>query len=282
MLVNTHIVRGRGGTVVSFTNSFHGRTLATIATGKKQYQKGFEPIPSGFINVPFNDMEALRAVVNHDTAAILIEPIQGEGGINVADQQFLKELRALCDQEEIALIFDEVQCGVGRTGYWFAKDYFQVEPDIMTLAKGLGGGVPIGAILSNEKVSSAIEFGDHGTTYGGNPLVCAVSLATLEVIEKEGLLEKVKQNHIWFVNQLRALNEASIKEIRGLGLMIGIEFEFETKPIVLEMLKLGVIANATSNNVLRLVPPLIINKEELKQVLEVMQKAIVQVKAVAE
>ncbi len=262
--------RNRGGTIISFHNSFHGRTMATIATGQKKYQEGFDPIPTGFRHVPFNDLEAVKEAIDHETAAILIEPIQGEGGINVADQEFLKALRALCDQHDIVLIFDEVQCGIGRTGHWFAKDYFGVQPDIMTLAKGLGGGVPIGAILSNEKVSSAINFGDHGTTFGGNPLVCAASLATLEVIGEEHLLEHARDMGQWLKGQIEALNEPSIKEIRGTGLMLGIVFDMETKPLVLEMMKHGVIANATAGNVLRLVPPLIITKKELSTILDVM------------
>ncbi len=262
--------RNRGGTIISFHNSFHGRTMATIATGQKKYQEGFDPIPTGFRHVPFNDLEAVKEAIDQETAAILIEPIQGEGGINVADQEFLKALRALCDQHDIVLIFDEVQCGIGRTGHWFAKDYFGVQPDIMTLAKGLGGGVPIGAILSNEKVSSAINFGDHGTTFGGNPLVCAASLATLEVIGEEHLLEHARDMGQWLKGQIEALNEPSIKEIRGTGLMLGIVFDMETKPLVLEMMKHGVIANATAGNVLRLVPPLIITKKELSTILDVM------------
>lgn len=264
----------RGGHIISFENSFHGRTLATLATGKASTHKGYEPVPAGFSQLPFNDLEAVKAAVNKQTAAIVIEPIQGEGGIHMAEKAFLKALRALCDEHNIVLLFDEVQCGIGRSGYWFAKDYFGVQPDIMTLAKGLGGGVPIGAILSNEKVSKAIHFGDHGTTFGGNPLVCAASLATLDAIENENLLETVRQNGAWLINELHKLNEPSIKEIRGLGLMIGVEFDFETKPLVLEMLRLGVIANATATNVLRLVPPLIISKKQLSTVLQVLTQSI--------
>ncbi len=269
---------GRGGTIISFRNSFHGRTLATIATGQKKYQNGFEPIPAGFRQVEFNNMDAVLEEVGEDTAAIVIEPIQGEGGINVADREFLHGLRALCDEHNIVLIFDEVQCGVGRTGHWFAKDYFGVQPDIMTLAKGLGGGVPIGAILSNEKVSQAMEHGDHGTTFGGNPLVCATALATLSVIEEEGLLEKANENGKWLKEQILGMNEPSIQEVRGVGLMVGIAFEFETKPLVLDMLEHGVIANATAGNILRLVPPLIITREELSIALNTMKESLKNIK----
>jgi acetylornithine/N-succinyldiaminopimelate aminotransferase len=265
---------GRGGTVMSFHGSFHGRTLATIAIGKKQMQQGFEPIPQGFTQVLFNDIAAVKAATTQEVGAIIIEPIQGEGGVNVADKQFMKDLRAFCDKERIVLIFDEIQCGVGRTGTWFAKDQFGVEPDIMTLAKALGGGVPIGAILSNEKVSSAIEFGDHGTTFGGNPLVCAASLAVLEVIEEENLLNAATTKGNWLKAQFVVLNEPSIKDIRGMGLMLGIEFEFETKPLVAEMMNRGVLANATAGNVLRLVPPLNITNEDLEQVMNVVKHSL--------
>jgi acetylornithine/N-succinyldiaminopimelate aminotransferase len=269
---------GRGGEIISFDGSFHGRTLATIATGKAKMQKGFEPIPLGFKKVPFNDIDAVKQAVSNETAAILIEPIQGEGGINVADASFLKNLRTYCDEQNIVLIFDEIQCGVGRTGKMFAKDHYGVQPDIMTLAKALGGGVPIGAILSNEKVSSAMEFGDHGTTFGGNPLVCAASLAVLETIELENLLEESEKKGQWLRREIEKLNIPNIKEIRGKGLMLGIEFDFETKPLVAKMLEKGVLANATANNVLRLVPPLNITMTDLKRVVEVIYESIIEMK----
>lgn len=265
---------GRGGTVMSFHGSFHGRTLATIATGKKQMQQGFGPIPQGFIQVPFNDMDAVKAATTQEVGAIIIEPIQGEGGIHVADKQFLKDLRTFCDEQKIVLIFDEIQSGVGRTGTWFAKDQFDVQPDIMTLAKALGGGVPIGAILSNEKVSAAIAFGDHGTTFGGNPLVCAASLAVIEVMEEEQLLEAATQKGAWLKEQFAALNHPAITDIRGMGLMLGIEFNFETRPLVAGLLNRGVLANATADNVLRLVPPLNITQEDLQQVMKVVKESL--------
>lgn len=269
---------GRGGNIISFENSFHGRTLATIASGKKAYQKGFEPIPQGFLQVPFNDTEALKKAVDNNTAAIIIEPIQGEGGVNVADKTFLSALRTFCDDQNIVLIFDEIQCGMGRTGKMFAKEHFGVEPDIMTLAKALGGGVPIGAILSNEKVSSAIEFGDHGTTFGGNPLVCAASLATIEVLESENLLKQAEEKGNWIKEKIEAMKNPDIIEIRGKGLMIGIEFNFETKPLVLKILEKGVLANATADKVLRLVPPLNIPYEDLEKVMDVLKISLKEIK----
>jgi len=271
--------QGRGGEIIAMEGSFHGRTLATIATGKAQMQHGFGPIPSGFHRVPFNDLEAVKQKISKQTAGIVLELIQGEGGINEADEAFVKGLRKLCDAEGIALIFDEIQSGVGRTGKWFAKDHYGVQPDIMTLAKGLGGGVPIGAILCNDKVGNAIDFGDHGTTFGGNPLVCAAALASIEAIAEENLLSAAEETGKWFREQLAALNEPSLVRTKGKGLMLGVEFQFETKDLVLEMLEQRVIANATAGNVLRLVPPLNISREDLEEVLRVLKVALERVKA---
>ncbi|MCB0564536.1 MAG: aspartate aminotransferase family protein [Phaeodactylibacter sp.] len=262
---------GRGGGIISMNNSFHGRTLATIATGKERMQRGFGPMPSGFHRVPFNNIEAVREAVNEDIAAIILEPVQGEGGINVAKPCYLRALRELCDQENIALIFDEIQSGVARTGEYFAKDHYEVQPDIMTLAKGLGNGLPVGAILSNEKVSSTIEFGDHGTTFGGNPMACAAGLATIQAIQEEDILRKTTRKGFWLKEMLEEKigYHSGLKQIRGLGLMIGVEFDFETKPLVLKMMEHGVLANATAGNVLRLVPPLVISFEELERLVDV-------------
>ncbi|HCS20053.1 MAG TPA: aspartate aminotransferase family protein [Bacteroidetes bacterium] len=269
---------GRGGNIVSFENSFHGRTLATIAMGKKAYQKGFEPIPPGFSQVPFNDIEAVKSATDNNTAAIIIEPVQGEGGINVADKSFMKALRTFCDEQHIVLIFDEIQCGLGRTGKMFAKEHFDVEPDIMTLAKALGNGLPIGAILSNQKVSAAMDYGDHGTTFGGNPLACAASLATLEVIEAENLVKEAEEKGKWLKAELLAMNNPDIKEVRGKGLMIGVEFNFETKPLVQKMLENGVLVNSTADTVLRLLPPLNISYEDMEKAMEVLKRSLKELK----
>ncbi len=269
---------GRGGNVISFENCFHGRTLGTIAMANRKMQKGFDPMPEGFIQVPLNDLEAVKKAADKNTAAVIVEPIQGEGGINPCEKSFLKDLRAFCDEQDIVLIFDEVQCGIGRTGKMFAKENYDVEPDIMTLAKALGGGVPIGAILSIEKVSSAIDFGDHGTTLGGNPLVCAAGLAALEVIGDEDLLKQAREKHEWLKEQIKNMQEPSITEFRGLGLMIGIEFEFGTKPLVKEMMDRGVLANSTAENVLRLVPPLNISYDDLEKIVEVLKESLKAVK----
>jgi acetylornithine/N-succinyldiaminopimelate aminotransferase len=268
---------GRGGDILSFKGSFHGRTLATIASGKKQMQEGFGPMPEGFRQIEFNDIEAVKKEADENTAAIIIEPIQGEGGINVADAAFLKSLKAYCTEQNIILIFDEIQCGMGRTGKMFAKEHYGINPDIMTVAKAMGGGFPVGAILSNEKVSSAIDFGDHGTTFGGNPLACAASLATLSIIEEEGLLKNVKEKSAWLQDRIRQLEEPRLKEIRGMGLMLGIEFDFETKELVMKMLQKGVLVNATAGNVLRLVPPLNIGYDDLEIGLNALKESLKEV-----
>lgn len=265
--------KGRGGTIHSVTQSFHGRTMATIAMGKKAMQKGFGPIPDGFCRLPFNDIDAVRRDINEDSAAIIVEPVQGEGGIHPASQQYLEALREVCDKEGLVLIFDEIQCGIGRTGKLFAKDYYGVEPDIITLAKGLGSGVPIGAILCKQHIADAIQYGDHGTTFGGNPLACAAAMATLDVIDNPAFLENVNQKGKWLRQAFLDRQHPDITDVRGLGLMIGIEFNGETKPMVGKMLELGILANATASNVLRIVPPLIIEQEDLKHIVETSIKA---------
>lgn len=269
---------GKGGTIISMHNSFHGRTLATIATGQDKYQKGFEPIPAGFQRVPFNDFDALEQHINQETAAIILEPIQGEGGIRPADAQYLKKVRALCDEKDVLLIFDEIQCGVARTGKMFAKEHYGVEPDIMTLAKGLGGGAPIGAFLCNEKVASAIDFGDHGTTFGGNPLACSAAIATMEVIEKEKLCNAAQQKGNWLMQQFEAMKTdfPIIKEVRGKGLMIGVEMSKTAAPLVKMLMDKGIIANATADTVLRLVPPLTISQEELDHFLHILKDCLIE------
>ncbi|MCF8233061.1 MAG: aspartate aminotransferase family protein, partial [Bacteroidales bacterium] len=265
----------RGGEIISFEGCFHGRTLATIATGKASMQEGFEPIPKGFKIAPFNDIDTLKSMISDQTAAVIIEPIQGEGGINVVDKDFIKQLRSLCDDNNIVLIFDEIQCGIGRTGYFFAKDYFGVQPDILTSAKALGSGVPISAIMTTEKISSIIKPGDHGTTFGGNALATAASLAAVKAIKEENLMEQATEKGQWFIDKIKENQPESIgiKGIRGMGLMLGFEFDRETKPIVEEMMNNGVLANATAETILRIVPPLNISYEDLEKVIEVMFKS---------
>ncbi len=269
--------KGRGGEIISFEGSFHGRTLATIATGKKQMQEGFEPIPQGFKQIAMN-MEAVKKTATKETAAVIIEPIQGEGGIHVAPDEFMHQLHAFCQEQDIVLIFDEIQCGIGRTGKMFAKDHLGIQPDIITLAKALGGGIPIGAILTNQKTSDAINFGDHGTTFGGNPLACAAGLAVLETLEKEDLIKQADKKGKWLMQKIKDLNSPLIQEIRGKGLMIGVAFDRETKPLVQKLFEKGVLANATAGNILRLVPPLIISYEEMQLLVDKIEESINEIK----
>jgi len=268
---------GRGGTIIAMKNAFHGRTLATVAaTGKEAMMNGFAPIPAGFLHAPFNDLEAIKEMVTEEVGGIMLEPIQGEGGINLVDPSFLKALRAYCDEQNLVLIFDEIQSGMGRTGKMFAFEHFGVIPDVMTLAKALGGGMPIGAVLASEKVGSAIDWGDHGTTFGGNPLACAAALATIVAMQEEGMLKQATEKGAWLKAEVERVRSEypEIKEIRGYGLMIGIELTIESKPVVTTMMEHGVLANATAGNVIRLVPPLNIPMEDLKTVFEVMLKSI--------
>lgn len=264
---------GRGGTIICMQNAFHGRTLATLAaTGKKTMMQGFAPIPNGFCHVPFNDLEIIKEKVNQDTAAIMLEPIQGEGGINPAEKQFLKDLRKFCDEENLVLIFDEVQCGIGRTGKMFAHELYGVKPDVMTLAKALGGGFPIGAVLASERVGTAIDWGDHGTTFGGNPLACAAALEVLSIIEDENLISEAEKKGNWIKDQIITAKKdfPEIEGVRGEGLMLGVIVTIEPKDVVNGMLKRKVLANATAGNVIRLVPPLNITRGELQLVLDAM------------
>ncbi|MFO7825539.1 MAG: aspartate aminotransferase family protein [Cyclobacterium sp.] len=269
----------KGGEIISMKTSFHGRTLATIATGQAKYQKGFAPIPTGFVQVDFNDIEALEKAITPDTAAVILEPVQGEGGIIPADKAYLQKVRKLCDENDILLIFDEIQCGIGRTGHLFAKDHFGVQPDIMTLAKGLGGGMPVGAFLCNEKVGAAIDYGDHGTTFGGNPLASAAALATIKTILEENLCQAAKEKGDWLMGIVRSWSKdhPMIKEVRGIGLMIGIQLDRPAAPIVKALMDDGVIANATAESVLRLVPPLNIPEEDLVKVLDKLKAIILSI-----
>ncbi|XOV94318.1 MAG: aspartate aminotransferase family protein [Bacteroidota bacterium] len=263
---------GRGGTIITVKNAFHGRTMVTLAaTGKAAMLKGFDPIPQGFIHVPLNDISAIENIISNDIAGIMLEPIQGEGGINIADQKYIEELRALCDKEGIALIFDEIQTGIGRTGKWFAHQWYGIKPDIMSLAKALGNGMPMGAVMAVEKVANAMEPGDHGTTFGGNPIACASALATIQVIEEEDLLNESQRKGKWLLESIKgAMSEyPEIVEVRGKGLMVGVELNRESRPVMLKMLEHKVLGNSTAEKVVRWVPPLNIPDEDLQTALNV-------------
>lgn len=256
--------------IVSMLNSFHGRTLATLtATGQEKVQKGFEPLPEGFRYVPFNDVEALSKAVSAKTAAILVEPVQGEGGVRVATPAFLTACRDICRERGALLVFDEVQTGIGRTGRLFAYEHFGVTPDIMTLAKGLGGGVPIGACLATDDVAKAFTPGSHASTFGGNPLVCAAALAVLEVLlEDQDILGRCARSGEYFLKGLQELQGRcpAVTDVRGLGLLIGVEVALDARELVHDLRKRGILANATSERVLRFVPPLIVTTAEIDRV----------------
>lgn len=252
--------------IVTMRQSFHGRTLATItATGQEKFHKGFEPLVPGFRHVPFNDISAAEEAVTDATCAVLIEPVQGEGGIHLADKGYLSDLKALCRNRGALLIFDEVQCGMGRTGKLFAYEHYGVEPDIMTLAKSLGGGVPIGAMLATNEAAGSFTPGTHAATFGGNPLSCAAGVAVMETLLSPGFLENVAARSGYFRKRLEKLKEAHpvIREVRILGLMVGLELAEEGAWIVKACMEKGFLINCTMGKVLRFLPPLIISNEEM-------------------
>lgn len=271
--------KGKTGVMISMDNSFHGRTLGTIALGKDKYQTGFHPMPSGFKKILINDVKELEVSVNDETIGIILEPIQGEGGIIEVTQPYMEKARQLCDKFDIPLILDEVQCGIARTGKMFAWEHYGIQPDVVALAKALGSGFPIGAVIAKEKFASAFEHGNHGTTFGGNPLACAVALETLDVIEDENVCEmaRVRGNYLMTRMQDQSSNWTAIKDVRGKGLMVGVELSFPGAAVIQEMMKRGVLANCASGNVIRLVPPLIISKEEIDTIVDVLVESIKEV-----
>jgi predicted acetylornithine/succinylornithine family transaminase len=263
--------------IITMENSFHGRTLAAItATAQPKYQKGFEPLPQGFKYVAFNDIGALEKAITEKTIAIMLEPIQGEGGINVAKEDYVKKLREICDKKDIVLIFDEVQTGMGRTGRMFCFEHYGIKPDIMTLAKSLGGGLPIGAMVASEKFADVLKPGMHASTFGGSPIACSASLAVFEAIQKEKLLTHTQEMGQHLIKKLYELKgkKPIIKEIRGKGLMIGIELSIEGKEIVEQCLKAGLLINCTQDSVLRIMPGMIVTKKEIDKAMAILEKII--------
>lgn len=264
--------------IITAEHSFHGRTYATLtATAQPKYQQGFEPLPGGFRYVPYNDIDALKQVVSSKTCAVMLEPIQGEGGINVPDKEYLKAVRQLCDETGALLIFDEIQSGMGRTGYTFAYEYFGVKPDIMTLAKGLGGGFPIGAFLASAKVANAFAPGDHGTTFGGNPLAAAAANAILSIMEDEKLAANAAQVGEYFKGKLVELQRkypSLVTEVRGLGLILGLKLTKPGRDIVNRCMEEGAIINCTNVDVLRFVPPLNITRAHVDELVAVLDKVL--------
>jgi len=259
--------------IVVMEQSFHGRTLATLsATGSRKVQAGFEPLVSGFVRVPYDDLEAVRQVAQHNrnVVAVLVEPIQGEGGINVAHLEYLKGLRALCDEYQWLLMLDEIQCGLGRTGKWFYYQHAGFHPDVVTLAKGLAGGVPIGACLAKGAAAEVFKPGNHGSTFGGNPFACAAALTTLEVIEQDQLLDNASKAgdalRAGFTSALAGVK--GVVAVRGVGLMVGIELDRACGELVQRALEAGLLINVTADKVVRLLPPLILSQDEVRQLVD--------------
>jgi acetylornithine/N-succinyldiaminopimelate aminotransferase len=274
--------RGRAGDdkrreIITTFDSFHGRTYAALAaTGQPKYHEGFAPMPTGFKYVPLNDIEAMRAAVDENTAAIMLEPIQGESGVRPADDKYLQDVRALCDEHGILLILDEVQCGIGRTGKFFGWEHSGARPDIVTLAKGLGNGVPIGAMLASEEVAASFVPGTHGSTFGGNFLSSAAALATLQVLEDENLMQHATEIGAYFSQKLKAWGEENglVSQVRGRGLMIGVQL---SQPIARDLMKAslerGLIFNAVGTDVLRFLPPYCITESDVDEAIKTLEAA---------
>jgi acetylornithine/N-succinyldiaminopimelate aminotransferase len=259
--------------IITMLQSFHGRTMATLtATGQEKVQKGFEPLLPGFTYVPFNDLNAVEQAITPATAAIMLELVQGEGGVQVADQAYVKSLRALCRDRDILLILDEVQTGMGRTGTLFAYEHYGIQPDIMTLAKGLGGGLPIGACLATDEVAAAFTPGTHASTFGGNPLACSAALAVMRVLLEGRVLAQSRTVGQYLAKNLLELKDRhpNVKDARGLGLLQGLELTVDGKPVVTDCLHRGLLINCTMDRVLRFVPPLIITQREIDRLVDVL------------
>ncbi len=263
--------------IITLRNSFHGRTLATIAaTGQSKVQKGFDPLPLGFVHAEFNNLESVREALTPHTAAILVEAVQGEGGVMPATPEFLKGLRALCDEKDLLLFCDEVQCGMGRTGKWFGFEHAGIQPDAFSLAKSLASGVPIGAVVTSPDLSDVFQPGHHASTFGGNPLACAAALATLDVIESEGLVEKAAVSGNMLREGLEAFVDKydQVLEVRGAGLMLGMIMEGSAAAVVDAVRPMGLLCLSAGEHVVRLVPPLNVSEDELEEALDMLDEAL--------
>jgi predicted acetylornithine/succinylornithine family transaminase len=275
-LARLHAPKGKYK-IITFTGGFHGRTLGSLAaTAQPKYHEGLGPMVAGFKYAPFGDLEAVKSLVDDETCAIMIEPIQGEGGVRLAPPGFLAALRKVCDEHELLLIFDEVQTGCGRTGEWFGYQYFDVEPDVMTLAKSLCGGIAGGALLAKPEVGASLRPGMHAATFGGNPIASRAGIAAIEMIEQEGLLDNAKQLGEVFRERLTALQEqcALIKEVRVAGVMIGLELNVEGAPFVKACLDRRLLINCTQNTVLRLLPAMNLSVEQANEGLDILASVL--------
>ena len=261
--------------IITMNNSFHGRTMASLsATAQKKIHAGFKPLLPGFKYVPFNDISALKKALTKKTCAVLIEPIQGEGGVNLAQETYLKTLRKICNEKGVLLIFDEIQTGFGRTGHLFAYERYKIKPDIITLAKALGGGIAIGAMGSTNKIIESFSPGTHGATFGGNPLACAASLASLKILTKKDFLKKASSQGNYFLKQLHYLKEnfSIIREVRGIGLMLAVELDRPGAEVVSDCMKEGLLINCIQQNTIRFLPPLIITRKEIDLLIKTLSK----------
>jgi predicted acetylornithine/succinylornithine family transaminase len=270
--------------IISFTNGFHGRTLGSLAaTAQPRFWKGFEPLPGGFRHLPYNDAQALLAAITPDTAAIFVEAVQGEGGVNAAAPEFMAALAEARDKYGVLLVFDEVQCGLGRTGKLFAWEHYGVRPDVCTLAKALGGGLPIGAMLARQDVAAVFQPGTHGSTFGGNPVCCAAALAVLDILENEHLAGNAEVVGNYLKDRLQALQQqfSFIKEVRGRGLLVGMELDRPGKRMVALCQERGLLINCTAEKVIRFLPPLIITRPEVDEAIAILQEALEQFAAEA-
>ncbi len=265
--------------IVTMTGSFHGRTYGALsATGQPKFHRGFEPMVPGFATAPFNDLGAVRDTITEDTCAILVEPLQGESGVNPADRAFLEGLRSLCDERKMLLIFDEIQFGLARSGALFAYQHFGVEPDLMTLAKPLAGGLPVGAVLLRDEVAQHLGPGDHGTTFGGGPLVCSVACKVFEKMMDPKLLEQIKERGAYLHTALNRLKNRrpQIKEVRGFGLIAGVVSEYEPKALVEAFRKRNVLVCTSGKDAVRFLPPLIIEEQHMDEVVDVFDEILEQ------
>ena len=262
--------------VLTLNNSFHGRTLAALtATGQDKFHNYFFPFPEGFDYFEANNITDFKNKLSSDVCAVMMEAIQGEGGVNPLNKDFVDEVYKICKENDIILIFDEVQCGIGRTGKVFGFQHFHIQPDIVTMAKGLGAGLPIGGLLCNKKLSEVFNPGDHGTTFGGNPVACSGALVVLDKICNEDMLNEIKEKGEYLMQLLKDINSPLIKDIRGKGLMIGVEVATTPSEIQKKALEKGLLVLTAGKNVIRLLPPLIISKEEIKEGIKILQETIV-------
>ncbi len=261
--------------ILTLNQSFHGRTLAALtATGQDKFHNYYFPFPEGFDYFEPNNTKDFKDKLSDDVCAVMMESIQGEGGVNPLSTNFVKEVYEICREKDIILIFDEVQCGIGRTGMMFGYEYFNVKPDIVTVAKGLGAGLPIGGFLCSEKLSEVFTPGDHGTTFGGNPVVCSGALVVLNTICNENKLNEIKENGEYLMDLLKNIKSPLIKDVRGKGLMIGIEVTESPSEIQKKALEKGLLVLTAGKNVIRLLPPLIISKEEIEKGVKILEKTL--------